>query len=555
MKQINDFLSHRSRYEGTREALKTRLVHLFARLKRLPENTEDDDDLADIDLLVSGIRGTYNTHFSFFSQIGRADMMNQLNQTLSNLSVGKQNSKGKKSKKKSDREKKASDKSESNHETEEEEETDEEEEEENASKGRRSLKSLEEVNPGLNQNSLVPFMMPGSMPWMFGPAQMQMWAQMQQMFPLNQMPPTINPQCDPRVSVREKHEKRSGKKAKKSKRKSRKSSSESNESSDSESAKSSDDSLRVPRYRKHDRKPEKSRPVSDWRLKYDGSDNGQSLMKFLKEVEFYAKSENMSHKELYRSAIHLFNGAAKTWFMTGVENEDFDSWSDLKEELKKEFLSPDHDHTNESRAIARKQGPREKFQDYFLEMQKLFNSLTKPMSEKKKYDIVFRNMRSDYKGHVVSSEIDNLADLKKFGRRLDATYWYKYQTPVNESTPRQKSAKVDEIRTGAKPKNLNKYENEQEKKRQITSDEEGSSSRKGENKTHQKQDKGLQILLENYRPPKDGICFNCRLKGHHARDCDKPKHRYCLKCGFHNAETATCPYCEKNGTKTIPGGR
>lgn len=46
-------------------------------------------------------------------------------------------------------------------------------------------------------------------------------------------------------------------------------------------------------------------------------------MKFIREVEFIAKSERMSHKELFRSAIHLFGGVAKIWFMTGAENEDF----------------------------------------------------------------------------------------------------------------------------------------------------------------------------------------------------------------------------------------
>lgn len=78
-----------------------------------------------------------------------------------------------------------------------------------------------------------------------------------------------------------------------------------------------------------------------------------------------------------------FLGAAKTRFMTGVENDDFTSWDQYKIELKREFLSPDHDHTCEIHAVARKQGPRERFQDYFLDMQTLFKALTKPFTERK----------------------------------------------------------------------------------------------------------------------------------------------------------------------------
>lgn len=138
--------------------------------------------------------------------------------------------------------------------------------------------------------------------------------------------------------------------------------------------------------------------------------------------------------------------------MAGVENEDFVSWKELVRELKKEFLSPDHDHVGEIRAGARKQGPKEKFQDYFFDMQKIFNSFTKPFSEAKKFDIVFRNMRSDYKGYAVASKINNLADLKTFGRRLDATFWFKYNTHPEETNTRNRT-NVNELLTDAKPKN------------------------------------------------------------------------------------------------------
>ncbi|XP_055542851.1 uncharacterized protein LOC129728436 [Wyeomyia smithii] len=194
-------------------------------------------------------------------------------------------------------------------------------------------------------------------------------------------------------------------------------------------------------------------------------------------------------------------------------------------------------------------------------MQTLFNTLTKPISERKKFDIVYRNMRADYKGHVISKDIDNLADLKHFGRRLDATYWYKFQTPANDSNPRGKAAQVNEVYTGTKPKSNRKIEYEPQKTRHYfnsnlqtrSSDEKVKKS--GNNNILKSNQSGWETLLNNYQPPKEGYCFNCRLKGHHARDCERPKHKYCTRCGFHNVETTTCPFCGKNAIKTVPEGR
>lgn len=534
VKQIKDFLTNKVRFEGIRESLKTRLAHFFARAKRLPENTEREDDYADIDVLVSSIRGAFNTHFSLFS--GQRDVIEQLNQSFAMMLSGNRNE----SEPKKDNEKGSA-------------------EEGSDNSRRRNLQSADNPvgYPQLATNYL-PIMMP---PWMFGNPQIWAAQQMMRAESLGSFSNSMNAQ---KVSGQiEGSRKTSGKSSRRSKQKVQSSSSEKDTSS-TENGWSSEEVRKPSRGKKRSHKSEKRRPVSDWKLKYDGADNGQTLMKFLKEVEFYAKSENMSPKQLFRSAIHLFNGAAKTWFMTGFENEDFTSWEELKEELKREFLSPDHDHTSEIRAIARKQGPRESFQDYFLELQKIFNSLTKPMTERRKFEIVFRNMRSDYKGHAVSSEIDNLADLKKFGRRLDATYWYKYNTTTTDSNTRNRTAQVNEVHTGTKPKSKPKPDEKQKSRtfRNSTRDRRGSdeeevvSRRQSKSPSRTNEPKGgLEVIIDKYQPPKNGDCFNCRLSGHHARDCDRPRHKYCQRCGFMNVDTATCPWCAKNGGKTVPEGR
>lgn len=546
IKDIADFLSRKKKYEGNRIALKTRLVHYFARVKRLTDNTDNEDDLNDIDTLQSCIRGTYNTFFSVFSSEGQQEIVDQINQSMTNLAIDPANPRD---------ENKSSSSS--------------DEEVPFVTPGKhmkRKLTAVENVLNNQKSNNFPSYRNQGPYSWMFGLPQMQMWAA-QKALHFNSLEDLAS-----RVESLE-AESRGGRKASSGKEKVRASSPcrERNksrprvarESSDSESGGSTDRSHRGSRNTKNYRRSSKGRPVADWRLRYDGADNGQSLTKFIREVEFYAKSEKMSNRELFRSAIHLFTGSAKSWFMSGVENEDFTSWEQLKEELKREFLSPDHDHTCELRAGARRQGPRERFQDYYLEMQTIFNAFTKPMTERKKFDIVFRNMRADYKGLAVSKDIDNLADLKRFGRKLDATYWFKYQPTTNDNHPRAKTAQVNEVHTGAKPKTKRRPENDNRKTRHFyntslrsrSSGEDEKPVGRNEKDRQNSVNSGLTTLLNTYQPPKEGYCFNCRLKGHHARDCTRPKHKYCLRCGFHNVETATCPFCEKNATKTVSEGR
>ncbi|XP_055591195.1 uncharacterized protein LOC129743243 [Uranotaenia lowii] len=318
---------------------------------------------------------------------------------------------------------------------------------------------------------------------------------------------------------------------------------ESSDSNGDESARSS--SASEPRSRRSPsqsrrRRHRSRRPVWEWNLRYDGKDNGQNLIKFIKEVEYYANSENVSERELFRSAIYLFKDQAKVWFLSGMETEEFTNWKELVHEMKREFLSPDHDHRNEVKAIARKQGPKESFQEFLAEMQKIFNSLTKPLSEGKKFEIVWRNLRSDYKGHAVASNIDNLADLKKFGRQLDATYWFKYANPI-DNNPRNRR-EVNEIKTGAIPKYPPPHDSKKEKSRtftrtrpEVTSEDE-RSKRRGlkevvgqENRTRKEKDAGLEMIVRKYVPPEKGICFNCRLRGHHFEECEGLPHKFCQR--------------------------
>ncbi|XP_055584991.1 uncharacterized protein LOC129737854 [Uranotaenia lowii] len=485
VKNIADILEHRVHFDGIRETLKTRLAHYFDRCTRALEVAELEPDLKDLDQLQALILRYFQAHFSPIGTLQKvqSELLVNIARSLSNLSLSQNKSSRRKTRHRSPRDSSRSD------------DRNEKESSEEGAVGRnpdeprfppRKLKSTETYRERLSDSEEV-----------------ERYVKHIKMKKSNRVPPRLQ-----------------------------------RSDSDEDWVLPSDSDSSVPTPRRRERRsrhdmppPRRGRPVSDWNLWYDGKDNGQGLMRFIREIEFTANSENMSQQELFRSAINLFRGPAKTWFMSGIENEEFASWKQLVREMKNEFLSPDHDHVSEMRAIARKQGPKEKFQNYLIEMQKIFNGFTKSVSEKRKFQIIFRNMRSDYRGYAIASKIDNLADLKTFGRQLDATFWYKFQA-VDES-PRVRS-QVNEIRTGAKPKTRDNLETTNQKSRYFYGSSKSEPWKeiqkpkqqyRGSEKSsldHPRRKNstpdGLEVLLSNYLPLPEGRCYNCRLPGHHYKD-------------------------------------
>lgn len=345
--------------------------------------------------------------------------------------------------------------------------------------------------------------------------------------------------------------------------------SESSSSSSSDSSSESDSDRR--KHRKYKKSRGKQRhlkriPVAEWKLKYEGKDQGRKLCEFLKEVKMRKEAEDISSKDLFRSAIHLFSGRAKDWFMEGYENRDFRNWRGLKRELKREFLPPDLNFQIEAQASGRRQAKGEKFADYFHDMQKLFQAMTKPISERHKFSIVWRNMRFDYKNALTGANIKNLTKLKKYGRIVDENNCNLFQKSI-EGPVRPKQHSISEITTSQfqKQKNNNssghntkiftksKPKQENNEKIQRSEEPKGGSEKGVEKPSNMAREMEgtaagtLQVLVDQYKRPPLGTCYNCRNTGHHYTECSNKRGSFCRVCGFQDVFTSKCPHCQKNG--------
>lgn len=588
--QIRQFLQKTLKYSGVIDALKSRLAHYLFRLVRLdaiPDLGRADN--VDIATLIGLIRRLINDYFSMFSPFPEIQkkVVEELNRSFSSIRVP-----GQKKSSSSDEEEKDTEKgSEAQSESEVEEESDNNDDKAGKARkkvkrkkstkstkkksgtiAKRKLKSAvnnqlnDQVNPYTNSqftNPMNPFINPYMNPH-FHPFYSMQFYNPQSWIPDLSSISSGRSKRSQKPEIKKKSKARAG--SKHDSDNSSGSDSSSSESSSSESSGGAHKSKSKSKRRSHQKT---SKTICDWKLKYNGKDNGERLLDFLKEVKFHAKSEHFTEKDLFDSAIYLFTDKAKTWYMNGVENEEFHSWKDLVKELKREFLTQDHDYQSEFRAITRRQGPKEKFSDYIYEMQKIFDSRTQPLTEKKKFEIVFRNMRSDYKSHVVSSDIDNLVDLKKFGRKLDEVFRYKYSNN-GESYQKSKNSQVAELKSNFRPNNnKSKPENSSKptktktyynsKDSGNTNPKENPNTNTDTNKTNTTEKSSstpdpmqgsctgtFNKIVEQHTPPKPGVCYNCREYGHHFNDCEEEFEKFCKRCGLYDTDTMKCPYCAKN---------
>lgn len=316
-------------------------------------------------------------------------------------------------------------------------------------------------------------------------------------------------------------------------------------------------------------------PVSQWKIrKYSGTDQGLGLNDFLSHVHQLAISEHATADDLFDSAIHLFDGAALSWYTARRNQNSLFGWSHLVHELKSEFRHPDLDSVLRSKIYQTRQQKGESFQQFYLQIDKLLQAMNQPMTELEKVEILKANLRYDCRKALIGRNIQTLQELVKIGKDLDATDFSAFSKVFGLST-RQNCAIAAGNSSAAGSKTFysrNRSQDPRNATNQPTrtpkttfSGQKGSSSKppnapfdsknpeKSSNKTSTPKEtaagpsksSALLRMVSNYRPPSNDECFNCGEE-HDLSDCLIPRRVFCDACGFKGFTRSNCPYCLKN---------
>ena len=237
----------------------------------------------------------------------------------------------------------------------------------------------------------------------------------------------------------------------------------------------------------------------------------------------------------------------------------------------------------ERQANNKKQGTREKFQDFYLDMVRIFRGMTSPWDEKRKFEMLFRNTREDCRIAMLAANVSDIPKMKEFGKKFDSINWQMYQRRENRYAAR--GNQIEEISHQQRQpyRGSNQYKDSEQRGRNYNQQQreehnQNFHDRKREQKNPPrgydqiKQNErpsapnaqrapsptpgpsgtsALQRIVRAYIPIKRGLCFNCHEEGHGFGNCAKQRNMFCERCGFPGFPTNDCPFCQsKNVQKT-----
>lgn len=246
-------------------------------------------------------------------------------------------------------------------------------------------------------------------------------------------------------------------------------------------------------------------PIPNWHLCFTGDGKGLSVNDFLRQVNYMARADRVGNLELLESAIHLFSGPARNWYM--AFERSFDCWETLKIALRRQFITRDGDFGIMKEIEQRLQLKDEPFIFYLSSLLNMFDQLRIPLSERNKVDLVLRNISPHLAEKLAVFEVNNLQDLSAICKQIEDVQ-NKIKTrrpePVAQNYSRNRINEVEmcelDVRKTMKPISVLKHK-----------------------------------------------CVNCRESGHDFKQCTKEKMRiFCFRCGELGQTTYSCP-CSNMG--------
>ncbi|XP_058458784.1 uncharacterized protein LOC131435180 [Malaya genurostris] len=291
---------------------------------------------------------------------------------------------------------------------------------------------------------------------------------------------------------------------------------------------------RYPERRFHQRRYETNGRVEKWKLKFTGEPKSMTVENFLYEAKKLAEREEVSKSILLRDIHMLLEGPASDWFFTYVD--DFHSWEVFETNIVYRFGNPNKDQGIRSKIQERKQQRGESFIAFVTEIEKLNRMLSRPLSKRRKFEVIWDNMRQHYRSKISIVQVEDLQQLISLNYRIDAAdpqlqqlnVEGQFRRPINQIEANSSDGESD----NSIPINALRSRYNREASHQMT-------------RTAQQSTSGTRVQrteLPNHRQPTIE-CWNCQGEGHGWRQCTKPKLVFCYGCGSLGRTIRNCEYC------------
>lgn len=269
--------------------------------------------------------------------------------------------------------------------------------------------------------------------------------------------------------------------------------------------------------RNRDARDQYEKRIEKWNLSFSGDSRSTTLEDFIYKLKILA-SMNGIPKDNLLSHIHLLlRGEASNWFFTYYEV--FWNWEVFENRIRFRFGNPNQEQGNRQKILERKQQKGETFIAFVTEIERLNKLLTKPISNQRKFDTIWENMRQHYRTKLACFTINNLDELIHMNYRIDAN-----DPSLHPMGPKHF---VNNVEVESNPTTDSDTEEVNVIARRFQRNPMEKTTQKDQNSNQQ----------EIIRLP---LCWNCRQQGHFWRECREVKTTFCYVCGNPGQITSTC---------------
>lgn len=274
--------------------------------------------------------------------------------------------------------------------------------------------------------------------------------------------------------------------------------------------------------------PNKNSNVEKWNIKFSGDSKKLSLHNFLERVTELRVARHVTEKQLFDSAIDLFEGRALNWFRANKGR--FNNWSEMVDLLRLHFEPPDYKSRLFREILDRTQDPSESIVDYMSCMQALFRRY-EDLPDVAQLDILCRNLSPFYSTQL--PVVTTLEQLEAECLKLE-TKKYRVDNYVPPSRKRQQLVEPDFA-----------FVEVQNPLGNLANDFNNVSIY---NPSHTDQVDELNVdAVQQQTIRRDLVCWNCQKPGHLNRNCPDPRKTHCFRCGTPNVTVRTCGKCSLSG--------
>lgn len=285
-------------------------------------------------------------------------------------------------------------------------------------------------------------------------------------------------------------------------------------------------------------------PMSKWRLRFGGSDGDLSIDEFLFRVENLALADGIPQASLVLGLHFLLTGSAANFYWVYRRKRPQGTWLEYRQAFLDQFATQETDLEIRKAICDRRQGQREDFGEFSLEVERMVARMRYPMEDDEVIEVLKQNMLAYLQNAIWLTPPTTLHQLKLQCRRMERL------RRNQEDLSRDRKGRVNEI--GAS------YGRAQSATPILAGQSLFSAVEPPVINLDDQRDlveavgnmRGLGSQSRDYI-----ICWNCEDMGHTYADCAALERRiFCYGCGTKNVIKPQCQFCNRsgNGRTNVP---